>query len=436
MNQIIQSIITIAIELELLLLFLSCFLIKKKLAKWNELAGKFTALISCYMIGYFLQNNMILRQILTILCMCALGLWIYQEKWGKTLLFTILFQGILVGCDYFVLRLITQLASNSMEMVWSNPLKSMLLVMTSKMLVFILIMLIKSHWKRDYVLRGLTEKEWLCFFYLSILTFLAFIAMALNFNNITTKEENNTVIFIAIVLIIVNLLTLYLIRNILEREKNIQKNELFQKKMKYENETYQLISQNYEKQKKWMHEYKNQIGCIEGLLKEQQTEKALNYVSELSGEFRREIDTINTNNPIINAILNTKYQEAMDKNITMIFRINDLSGIWMEDKEIVTVLSNMLNNAIEACEKLTDNRMIWVKLMQKEDQIIFSIKNTYTDECTVLGEHYITTKEDADMHGIGIQNIKEVIERYQGICSIKAESGYFNFSIIVPKQSD
>lgn len=189
MNQIIQSIITIAIELELLLLFLSCFLIKKKLAKWNELAGKFTALISCYMIGYFLQNNMILRQILTILCMCALGLWIYQEKWGKTLLFTILFQGILVGCDYFVLRLITQLASNSMEMVWSNPLKSMLLVMTSKMLVFILIMLIKSHWKRDYVLRGLTEKEWLCFFYLSILTFLAFIAMALNFNNITTKDE-------------------------------------------------------------------------------------------------------------------------------------------------------------------------------------------------------------------------------------------------------
>lgn len=433
MNQIIQSMAIIAVELELLWLFLSCFLNKRDFVLWKAASGKIVALIACYMAGFLLHDSMVVKQIMIILCMCVLGIWGYQGKWIKILLFTILFQGILLGCDYFVLRLITQLSPNPMEIVWSSPLKSMLLVMTSKMLVFILIMLIKSHWKRNYVLSGLTEKEWMCFFYLSILTFLAFIAMALNFNNITTKEENNTVLFIAIVLVIVNLLTLYLIRNILEREKSIQKNELFQKKMKYENETYHLISENYEKQMKWMHEYKNQIGCIEGVLREQQTEKALNYVTELYGEFKHEIDAINTNNPIINAILNTKYQEAMEKNITMIFRINDLSDIWMEDKDIVTVLSNMLNNAIEACEKLTDNRMIWVKLMQKEEQIIFSVKNTCTDDLEMSGEHFITTKEDADLHGIGIQNIKEVIDRYQGVCSIHTESGYFNFSIMLLK---
>ena len=54
---------------------------------------------------------------------------------------------------------------------------------------------------------------------------------------------------------------------------------------------------------------------------------------------------------IIDAILNSKYKETLDKGIVFIFQINDLSGIKMCDEDIVVILSNLLNNAIEACER-------------------------------------------------------------------------------------
>ena len=68
----------------------------------------------------------------------------------------------------------------------------------------------------------------------------------------------------------------------------------------------------------------------------------------ISGNLSTELDYIKTNNVIIDAILNSKYKETLDKGIVFIFQINDLSGIKMRDEDIVVILSNLLNNAIEA----------------------------------------------------------------------------------------
>ncbi len=56
----------------------------------------------------------------------------------------------------------------------------------------------------------------------------------------------------------------------------------------------------------------------------------------------------------------------LDKNIVFIFKINDLSGINVSDEDIVVILSNLLNNAIEACEKCPDKRVIKMKLVREK----------------------------------------------------------------------
>ncbi len=91
------------------------------------------------------------------------------------------------------------------------------------------------------------------------------------------------------------------------------------------------------------------------------------------------MDCIKTNHVIIDAILNSKYREMLDKNIVFIFKINDLSGINVSDEDIVVILSNLLNNAIEACEKCPDKRVIKMKLVREKDNFIISVKNTYDE---------------------------------------------------------
>ena len=63
-------------------------------------------------------------------------------------------------------------------------------------------------------------------------------------------------------------------------------------------------------------------------------------------------EVIDVNNTVLNVVLNQKYRLAKSKDIALYFQVNDLSGLWMKEQDVVILLSNLLDNAIEACEKL------------------------------------------------------------------------------------
>jgi sensor histidine kinase regulating citrate/malate metabolism len=144
------------------------------------------------------------------------------------------------------------------------------------------------------------------------------------------------------------------------------------------------------------------------------------------------LDLIDTNNVIVNAILNSKYQEASEKGIVFVVKVNDLSDVKIEDEDIVLILSNLLNNAIEASEKC-DEAVIKLKFVKENNQIVISVTNTMSTAPSVNGNMFVTSKtEDADMHGIGIENIKEAVEKYGGSYVIKHDRGSFRFAILIP----
>ena len=194
---------------------------------------------------------------------------------------------------------------------------------------------------------------------------------------------------------------------------------------------YRSISENFESQKKKSHEFKNHILCIEGLLKEQQYGELIKYVGELTSNISHEKNAINTNHAIINAILNTKYQEAIEKNIVLICRVNDLSKICFSDEDVVVLLANLLNNAIEACEKCSEKRTIKLKFLQEDDNIVLSVKNTYAQPVHYINDEIVTSKiMNSEEHGVGIKNIINVVEKYNGTYVINSDNDEFIFSIM------
>ena len=72
-------------------------------------------------------------------------------------------------------------------------------------------------------------------------------------------------------------------------------------------------------------------------------------------------------------------------------------------------------------------------LVKEKKQIIISVVNTMANEPLINGNKFVTSKtEDADMHGIGIENIKEAVGKYGGSCVIKHDSKSFRFAILIP----
>lgn len=118
---------------------------------------------------------------------------------------------------------------------------------------------------------------------------------------------------------------------------------------------------------------------------------------------------------IINAILNTKYQEAISKHIVFVLKVNDLSRIGIDDEDLVVVLANLLNNAIEACEKCEEKKIIKFKFMVEDELIILSVKNTYNQPLVYDNDEIRNSKTvEPEAHGVGIKNIIRIVEKYEG----------------------
>lgn len=278
----------------------------------------------------------------------------------------------------------------------------------------------------------LTNEEWIRFSIFPIFTIICIIVLLYQFDFLQNEQQENILITIACGLLIMNVMIFFLINDITKREMQIAESRLINEKIKNETERYQNISKNFESQKKKVHEFNNYISCIRALAQNNEFEKLKDYLDTMQTSIIKSIDLIDTKNIIVNAILNSKYYEAKEKDITFIFKINDLSNIVFEDEDIVVILSNLLNNAFEACEKCNE-KIVRMKLIQEETETIISVINSYNKKLVKNGENFETSKSDKEFHGIGIQNIKDTVDKYKGTCIIEYDDYFFKFVISISK---
>ena len=114
--------------------------------------------------------------------------------------------------------------------------------------------------------------------------------------------------------------------------------------------------------------------------------------------------------------------------------MDDLSGILMQDEDIVVILSNLLNNAIEACGQCQEQKMVKMKLIKEKHAVILSVRNTYAHKILYQDGVFQTTKEhETGEHGIGLKNITDTIMKYGGYYTIENNEKEFYFSAVIPQ---
>lgn len=230
----------------------------------------------------------------------------------------------------------------------------------------------------------------------------------------------------------INFIGFYLIHSITERELKLREYAVFREKVRHETAMYHSISENLEKQRKRTHEYKNQLAAISALAAEGSYQELRAYIEKIETALQHRMDAVDTNHVIVNAILNTKYREAVGKGIVFVLKVNDLSALKMEEEDIVIILSNLLNNALEACERC-EVKQIKLKFVLENGQAVISVKNSMTAAPVVENGKVLTSKtKDAQEHGMGIQNVVETVEKYGGRYMVDYGKGEFQFSILIP----
>jgi len=350
----------------------------------------------------------------------------------KSFILAILFEALLLAMDYLIYLISRRFSLSSESLGQQYEIGLAIVYLLAKVILFLTILIIRKQFGKKSM-EMMLDIEWLRFLFFPVFTIAAISAMLHVFRYVQTVEQANLLFVIAFGMIGMNIVVFYLINDVVEREEQIHENKIFQIQAKNQLEMYRSISENFDNQKRKTHEYKNQISCIESLLDKKQYSKLEEYVKKIYGSLNNESDAINTNNVIVNAILNTKYQEADAKGIVFVFRVNDLSGLKIRDEDVVTVLANLLNNAIEACDTCAEKKVIKLKFVKEDNMVIIAVKNTFNyDIIYENGEIQSTKMSSVEEHGVGIKNVLKIIEKYNGSYVIEDKNKEFFFSIIIP----
>lgn len=406
---------------------------KVRFKGWINMAQLMVLEISVFLAAGTFSNNMILKQIVVAFIYAGAMLWHVKISVGKSYVLGLLYQAMLLSTDYLAYSINKEICSGNAVAGKQYSLENVLVILLGKAILFLVIIIIRRKIGKKSI-EVLCDTDWLKILVFPIFTIIIITSMLSFFKNVETSDQIMLVFVGAFGMIGMNIVVFYLINDIVERETKLYEHKIFRLQVKRQSEMYQAISENFDRQKKRTHEYKNQIDCMEQLLNRKQYAKLEDYVKVVHSKLDKELDAIDTNNIIVNAILNTKYQEADRNGIVVVLRVNDLSGMWIKDEDIVTILSNLLDNAIEACKKCDNGkRILKLKFVNEDGMIKIGVKNTFSNPIVYEnGEIKSTKLVQTEEHGVGIKNIIEVIEKYGGSYIIKHDNYEFYFSIIIP----
>ena len=179
--------------------------------------------------------------------------------------------------------------------------------------------------------------------------------------------------------------------------------------------------------------YSNHLAAVGGLLEQEKTEEALEYLHGLYEHTQTKSRQFCTNS-IVNALLNLKYNAATEAEIDTFFHIGIDGMTEIDDISLCTLFANSLDNAIEACRKITDRekRRLSLKARYSESGYFsLEISNSKINPVSEKQGAFMTDKDNQKMHGLGIASMKEIVERYKGTIDIQYTEESFTVVILI-----
>lgn len=373
-----------------------------------------------------LNNEYIIRSMGIIVSIFLFSLLFLSGKWQKKLFLSLAFYALLCCVDYFSYITLESILGNTLL---DNNVIQVMFVLLCKTILFVVILGIEHFWNRGRVVQ-MAEPAWILMICFPVLSMMIMIVMLLSFIG---RNNSTGFLIVSFGIMVMNVVMFEWLKYVSEKDRRWNQIRLLQERNEEKIQLYHEMSLNYEEQKRILHDYHNQIDCMQGLLKKQQYKEAEAYVEKLADSFPDQMQNVDVNHPILNVVLNQKYRLAKRKDISFLFYANDLSDLWLEEQDAVSLLSNLLDNAIEACGKLESERKMWVKLVREKRQFVLSIRNTVSEPVDIQDDAIPTSKEDKRKHGIGLKNIQMILDKYQGMGMMRYEEGCFSYTAVIPE---
>ena len=217
-----------------------------------------------------------------------------------------------------------------------------------------------------------------------------------------------------------------------ENEERIKEKQAYNR-LETKNDYYEKVEESQNQIRRLYHDMNNHLYNIQMMNKS--SEDASDYILSLQNELKEARKTRVSGNSLFDIIVDEKMNICKNKGIEFDIDVDSKNTGFIKNMDMSSILANILDNAIEACDKMTSNKK-YIKLtsMWADDMFVIICENSKENEVKKIGDRFITDKLNKSEHGIGIKSVEKSVKNYDGNMMIFCDDNLFKVKIMIPKR--
>lgn len=364
------------------------------------------------LVCYIFFNNMAVNLVISLMAIFLIGCT-YSGSLKKTILLSVMCYAIQCASDVIAVFLFTKLSDNG-----SYELVSMYL---SVLLFYIIVIVLKNVYKKQ--VQDEFSGQW-SYLLISAICSICILYMIAN----DTGMARITIVVTGMVVLAVNIMLYRFYVSMSDRFIYEQDNILLRKQMDIYEQQISANVENAEKIRAIRHDMKHHIREIKELAEKGMTKEINEYIDMLAGDINEAQSYIDTGNAALDGIVNYYMSVAATENIIFDTNISVPQNMQIKTYDLNIIMGNLLDNAFENT-MMAKNKQVLLKMKYFNSILYISSINTYTGAIKKSGEKFISLKDIS--HGYGVDNIKRIVNKYNGNIEIDYKNNIFNISIML-----
>lgn len=332
---------------------------------------------------------------------CFLHSFILTGIFGMLELFSVPIANIVVSENYFA----------------SHKTESELIVSTiSKLILFVICKIISMISEKESDM-----KKSVCLLTVPLMSLICGLAVTSlsDLYDVTGEIRFNIVIMIfSVTMFIINIVVFAVHENYVKVANETKKIRLLEQKNDLDYKHYKVLETEYNELRIFIHDIKHHINTISALANSKDEQGLKSYIKSIKHYTPALGGQVYTGNKIIDIILHQKSEVCLKEGIKFHFKSNNIRLEFMDEADICCILSNLLDNAIEAARK-SENKSIELTFYSNNQKKIYFIEtiNSCDNPPIIKNGRIITEKAYRRYHGIGIYSIERTLKKYSGYLS-------------------
>lgn len=305
-----------------------------------------------------------------------------------------------------------------------TSLWQIIIYIAARGVVFILVRwIIKSEWKigKEYIFT---------FILIDVLLFWILKKYQLYMDEMALGEiymdgTNGGFSLLAVMVVIALIIILFLKNQVMQKE-----NKFLELHDQMTEQSYQMLRCNIEANHQLVHDMKHHLLFLRKLAEEGDIRRVSLYLDEIEKEYIEVKEAIWTGNRFLDFILNQKRQKAENEGITFIISSEIIPEWNLTENEMSVMFGNLLDNAIEACEKINhSDKWIKISFMKRASIIVIQIGNSIGSYPTIRQDRIISDKQNPHLHGYGLKSVRRIVEGQEGCMNWRVSEHEFYIDI-------